>query len=126
MFRIAKEPSSLAPAAWLPEWFRWFAQGALQRATAGVQMASAAQPGRDAGNVQVALAAQREPHATIGQLAQQNGRLNAAHADRVIHDAFAILLGGSGADHVVVRHPQPGKPAFTPQVRERRSEQQHL
>ena len=76
---------------------RGLAQWTRQRAAAGVQMATATEARRDARHVQLAFAAQREADAMVGQLAQQNRRLDAADADGVIHDAFAIFLGGSGA-----------------------------
>ena len=101
-------------------------QRSIERATRGVFVAAAAEPRGDRGHIHLAFAAQAQADAPLGQFAQKDRGLHARRADGDIHNALAILLGGAGADHVLVRHPKPGQAAFAFEPAERRAQQQQL
>ena len=48
----------------------------------------------------------------LGQLAEEDGGFHASDGEGVVDDALAVLFGGAGAHHVLVRNPEPGQAAF--------------
>src|ERR1700733_6511020 len=96
-------------------------EGSIHGATSRIFMSSAAQLLGNGGNVDPSFAAQAHADALFGQLAQKDGGLDIGKRKRIVHNAFTILFGGTGAHHVVVGDPKPGQPSFAVQVVERRA-----
>ena len=59
-------------------------------------------------------------------LAQEDGGLNAGHADEVVDDSFAVFHGGTGVMHVLLRDDAPADLALDNHMAESGAEQANL
>src|SRR5579871_2642097 len=92
---------------------------AVQGTTAGALMAAAAEAFRDFGDVQLPLAAQTDPIAPVGRLAEKHRDLDLPDGERVVHQPFAVFILGLAALHLLPGHPDPGQRPLAVQVGER-------
>ena len=83
-----------------------------QGAATGVRMTAAAKTLRQLRNVNRAFTAQTKANTPVGQLPQQHSHFDSRDGNGVVHYALAILFSRLAAQHVGVRHPQPGNAAF--------------
>ena len=103
------------------------AERAVEGTTAGAAMTATAEALCDLGDVDFALAANAEAElAGGGQLAEEDGGLDAVDADEVVDDAFAIFGFGAGSVHVLIGDPGPGQGAVGLEIGERGTEQTNL
>src|SRR5579872_524570 len=82
-----------------------FCERPIQRAATGALMASSSKALRDAGDIELAFAAQTDPVAPVGQLAKERGDLDSANRENIIHQAFAVFFGCAASLHLFLRHP---------------------
>jgi hypothetical protein len=62
-----------------------------QRTSACVAVSAAAERLRDAGDIELALAANAQAEAAIGQFAEEERGIDAFNADEIAYDAFAVF-----------------------------------
>src|SRR6202041_675818 len=103
------------------------AQRAVQGAPAGAAMAAAAEVLGNAGDVELAFAADAETELTgVRYFSEKDGGFGVSDADEVVDDAFAVLGVGSGANHLFAGDPGPGDGAFALEMGEGCAEQVDL
>ncbi len=89
-------------------------------------MASAAEGLGDAGDIDAALAAQADPVARAGDLAEEGRGLDALDAQSPVDQALAVLLGGSAGEHVGLGDMHPGDGALALEMGEGAAKQVHF
>src|SRR5271166_49370 len=96
-------------------------QGPIQSAAAGTLVPASAKLFGDGRDVELALAAQADAEAAIGQLAKKGSHFNIPDGQRVVHQPFAVFLFGARVVHLFPCHPYPGQRSLAVQVTEGRA-----
>ena len=91
-------------------------QGSVQSAAGCISMSSASHPFSNFCYIHLSLAAHAQPDAQFRQLAEKYGNLHAGDTDGHVYKALAVLFGGAGAHHVLMRDPEPGQAPLTLQI----------
>src|SRR5437588_12959987 len=98
----------------------------IHRTPAGTLMPAAAEALRHGGHVQLAFAAQADTKTTVSEFAEEGGDLDSLYRERIVHQAFAILIQGAAVLHLPASHPDPGERPFPVQVGKGCPQQPHL
>jgi hypothetical protein len=89
-----------------------FSERAVERASAGALVPSAAEALSDVGHVEFALAAEAYSVTAVGEFAKECGDFDSADGKDVVHQPFAILLQGGTSLHLFSSDPEIADVAF--------------
>jgi hypothetical protein len=101
-------------------------QRAVDGAAGGELVAASAEVLSDGSYVDGAFGTEADADAALGQLAEEGSGLDTGDTKGIVYDAFAVVVGGRGADHVVVGNGEPAEAAFALEIGESCAEEKHL